>query len=176
MSCLGFTGMPSLLLVVLGHPSLDYLYSFDSHDGTGLTLKVTGHQWYWSCDYLDGWWFDSFLLASGCSLRLLEVDNHVVLPIGQGHAAVTSADVIHSFALPALGVKVDANPGRLNTTGHLVIPQPNLLYGHCRELCGINHRFMPIALESCDLVVIHGNGQPRDLPQQPMQSILFHPP
>lgn len=124
-----------------------------------LTIKAVGHQWYWSYEYADyesrALEFDSYMiptsdLNSG-DLRLLEADHHLVVPV-QTHVRllVTGADVIHAFALPALGLKVDAIPGRLNQLNFLV-KRPGIYYGQCSEICGANHSFMPIVMEAVSL-------------------------
>ena len=128
-----------------------------------LTLKVVGHQWYWSYEFsdyvtLDGGKnldFDSYMLALGDltlgNLRLLEVDNRVVLPINTHiRIIVTAADVLHSWAIPSFGLKVDACPGRLNQTS-LFIKREGTYYGQCSEICGVNHGFMPICIEAVSL-------------------------
>lgn len=131
-----------------------------------LTVKAIGHQWYWSYEYTDtlesneevlgkNLNFDSYMvpndsLSSG-DLRLLEVDNRVVLPIDTMiRVVVTGADVIHSWAVPSLGVKIDAIPGRLNQTS-IDINRKGVFYGQCSELCGVNHGFMPIAVEAVSI-------------------------
>ena len=165
---LGWTVAPSLILLVIALPSLALLYSIDEIVEPSITVKVVGHQWYWSYEYstdltVDGeqlidaeesFTFDSYLkpeeeLSLG-ELRLLEVDNRMVLPI-QKHirVIVTAADVLHSWAVPSLGVKMDACPGRLNQIA-LFIPQPGIYYGNCSEICGSNHGYMPICVEAVD--------------------------
>ncbi len=125
------------------------------------TLKVIGHQWYWTYEYSDhensdyNLVFDSYMvntddLDTG-NLRLLEVDNRVVLPIKTHiRVIITSSDVLHSWAIPSLGVKLDACPGRLNQTS-MFIKRPGVFYGQCSEICGVNHGFMPIAIEAVSL-------------------------
>lgn len=119
---------------------------------------MTGHQWYWSYEVgireISRKKFDSYIIPtpdlSHGAPRLLEVDNRLILPIKTDiRILVTSADVLHSWAIPSLGLKVDAVPGRLNQTP-LNLPQSGIYYGQCSELCGSNHRFMPIAIESID--------------------------
>jgi cytochrome c oxidase subunit 2 len=114
-----------------------------------VTIKAQGNQWYWSyeyTDYAEPLTFDSFLIDG--PLRQLNVDNYLVLPVDTSiRVLVTSSDVIHSFAVPSLGVKVDAIPGRLNSTG-LIISRPGVYYGQCSELCGYLHGFMPIGIKA----------------------------
>ena len=149
-----WTLFPLLILTTIGFPRLFILYSQDVDLVVDLTLKVTGHQWYWRYDYsscLRGLEFDSFMvplngLAFG-EFRLLEVDNRPLLPaMVSVRWVVLSGDVLHSWALPSLCIKVDATPGRLNFgVSHVLCG--GLFYGQCREICGANHSFMPICLE-----------------------------
>ena len=123
-----------------------------------LTIKAIGNQWYWSyeySDYADPITFDSFLVSdsdlSPGDLRLLTVDNYLVLPIcTQIRFLITSNDVIHSFAIPSLALKCDALPGRINAAG-VIITRPSTFYGQCSELCGILHGFMPIGVHAVNL-------------------------
>ena len=136
-------------------PSFRLLYAEDVIPKADLTIKAIGHQWYWSYEYPDngGFSFDSDMVpddraqAAGSS-RLLDVDNHVVVPVDTTMRVITtSLDVIHSWAMPAFGVKIDAVPGRLNETW-FKIERPGMFYGQCSELCGVNHGFMPIQVEA----------------------------
>lgn len=148
-----WTTFPTLILILLGLPRLSLLYRSERVREINQTLKVIGNQWYWSYQYSDlpQVEFDSFLtpretLSLG-SYRLLEVDNKVILPINlTTRVLVGSNDVLHAWALPRLGVKVDATPGRLNQT-FIHSPFPGSFYGQCSEICGANHRFIPIAVE-----------------------------
>jgi cytochrome c oxidase subunit 2 len=127
-----------------------------------ITVKVIGNQWYWSYEYSDyidsvgdNISFDSFLVSEDDlelgDLRLLTVDNYLVLPVNTSiRLLVTSNDVIHSFALPSLAIKCDAMPGRLNSAG-LIFTRPSTFYGQCSELCGILHGFMPIGIHAVNL-------------------------
>nr|AWN56214.1 cytochrome c oxidase subunit 2 [Doru luteipes] len=148
-----WTVIPAVILIFIALPSLRLLYLLDEVYQPSLTLKVVGHQWYWSYEYSDlgGVEFDSYMVPTedlvGGGLRLLEVDNVVGLPVNvQIRALVTAADVLHSWAVPALGVKIDATPGRLNQTSFMV-NRSGLFFGQCSEICGANHSFMPIVLE-----------------------------
>nr|YP_010757242.1 cytochrome c oxidase subunit II [Ergasilus tumidus]WEU66994.1 cytochrome c oxidase subunit 2 [Ergasilus tumidus] len=152
-----WTLVPALVLVQVALPSLILLYMLDDSSSCSLTMKVMGHQWYWSYEYSDFWAgdkaieFDSVMVKeSDLSLgefRLLETDNRPVLPyLIQIRTLVSSSDVIHSWTVPCLGVKADANPGRLNQLKFLSY-RPGVAYGQCSEICGANHSFMPIALE-----------------------------
>lgn len=149
-----WTAVPVLILVAIAVPSFRLLYFMDRTQEADMTLKVIGHQWYWSFEYPDhdDVAIDSFMkfdedLQDG-EPRLLAVDNAVVLPVGTNIRIITtSTDVIHSFAMPALGLKTDAVPGRLNETW-VRIEQPGTYYGQCSELCGVNHGFMPAAFKA----------------------------
>jgi len=153
-----WTVAPAAILVAIAIPSLTILYRLDSSFGSALTLKVLGHQWYWRYEYTDFWGgegaivaFDSYIVSEEemqvGQLRLLETDNRPVLPfLARVRVLVRRADVLHSWALPRLGVKLDATPGRLNQTS-LIRHRPGVAYGQCSEICGANHRFMPIRLE-----------------------------
>lgn len=149
-----WTILPAFTLLFLAFPSLRLLYLIDEVRQPGLTIKAIGHQWYWSYEYRDfhDLEFDSYIVSTDDlekgQFRLLEVDNRIVVPMGvEVRFLVRSADVIHSWTIPALGVKVDAVPGRLNQLG-FTVNRPGVFYGQCSEICGSNHSFMPIALES----------------------------
>nr|YP_010569042.1 cytochrome c oxidase subunit II [Fannia canicularis]UEV87284.1 cytochrome c oxidase subunit 2 [Fannia canicularis]UZC78830.1 cytochrome c oxidase subunit II [Fannia canicularis] len=149
-----WTILPAIILFFIALPSLRLLYLLDEINEPLITLKAIGHQWYWSYEYSDfnNIEFDSYMIPTNEILidnfRLLDVDNRVVLPMNsQIRILVTAADVIHSWTIPALGVKVDGTPGRLNQTNFL-INRPGLFYGQCSEICGANHSFMPIVIES----------------------------
>ena len=149
-----WTAIPVVILVVVAIPSLRLLYFMDTTDKADMTLKVVGHQWFWSYEYPDhgNFTFDSLLVPDDQlkpgQPRLLEVDNRVVLPIDTNiRLLMTSVDVIHSWALPALIHKLDTVPGRVNETW-MRITKEGVYYGQCSELCGVNHGFMPIAVEA----------------------------
>nr|YP_004927921.1 cytochrome c oxidase subunit II [Cucullanus robustus]ACV96757.1 cytochrome c oxidase subunit II [Cucullanus robustus] len=146
--------LPTLVLVFQMIPSLSLLYYYGLMNlETGLTIKITGHQWYWSYEYSDipGLEFDSYMksvdqLCLG-DLRLLEVDNRCVIPEGVNvRFCITSGDVIHSWALPSMSVKIDAMSGILSTLFYS-FPVLGVYYGQCSEICGANHSFMPVVLE-----------------------------
>nr|UYR45759.1 cytochrome c oxidase subunit 2 [Merostenus sp.] len=152
-----WTIIPIMMLLFLAIPSLKILYMIDEVNNPTMTVKSMGHQWYWSYEFNDfnSLNFDSFMLnlesMKNNEFRLLDVDNRLVLPLdNQIRMLVSSADVIHSFALPVLGVKIDAVPGRINQIS-LKINRPGIFYGQCSEICGVNHSFMPIVLESTKL-------------------------
>lgn len=154
-----WTVVPALVLMVIAIPSFALLYSMDEMLDPAITLKVIGHQWYWSYEYSDynhlteeneGLNFDSYMIAEEDltvgAFRLLEVDHRVVLPVNTHiRVLVTAADVLHSWAVPAFGVKKDAVPGRLNETWFKP-EKTGIFYGMCSELCGVNHQSMPIEI------------------------------
>nr|DAZ87588.1 TPA_asm: cytochrome c oxidase subunit II [Euschistus heros] len=149
-----WTMMPAITLIFIALPSLRLLYMIDEINNPSITLKVIGHQWYWSYEYSDfsDTEFDSYMKPvneiNSNEMRLLDVDNRTVLPMNtQTRVVVTAADVLHSWAVPALGIKIDAVPGRLNQ-GTININRPGIMYGQCSEICGANHSFMPIVVES----------------------------
>lgn len=148
-----WTILPAIILLFIAFPSLRLLYLLDEIYKPSLTLKSIGHQWYWSYEYSDfkNIEFDSYIIPTNeleeNNFRLLDVDNRIVLPINtQIRIIVSAADVLHSWTIPSLGVKVDATPGRLNQT-NIFINRPGLFYGQCSEICGANHRFIPIVIE-----------------------------
>nr|YP_010154906.1 cytochrome c oxidase subunit II [Glossogobius aureus]QQX28249.1 cytochrome c oxidase subunit II [Glossogobius aureus] len=148
-----WTILPAVILILIALPSLRLLYLMDEINAPHLTIKAVGHQWYWSYEYTDykEITFDSYMvptqeLTPG-QFRLLEVDNRLVAPTDTPvRVLVTAEDVLHSWAVPALGVKMDAVPGRLNQTAFLA-SRPGVFYGQCSEICGANHSFMPIVVE-----------------------------
>nr|UFQ24193.1 cytochrome c oxidase subunit II [Anopheles albitarsis] len=149
-----WTVLPAIILMFIAFPSLRLLYLMDEINTPSITLKSIGHQWYWSYEYSDflNLEFDSYMTPTNelelNGFRLLDVDNRVVLPMNnQIRILVTATDVLHSWTIPSLGVKVDATPGRLNQLNFL-INRPGLFFGQCSEICGANHSFMPIVIES----------------------------
>lgn len=151
-----WTILPALILLFLAIPSLRLLYLTDEINHPSVSIKAIGHQWYWSYEYSDftSIEFDSYIIPTDDlnqgDFRLLEVDNRIVVPIQlEIRLLVTAADVIHSWAVPTLGIKIDAIPGRLNQLGFSV-RRPGVFYGQCSEICGANHTFIPIALEAVD--------------------------
>jgi cytochrome c oxidase subunit 2 len=154
-----WTILPAIVLLFIAIPSFTLLYSLDELIDPTITLKVIGHQWYWSYEYSDyntlqggeTLAFDSYLiniddLTKG-AFRLLEVDNRVILPINTHiRLLVTAADVLHSWAVPSFGIKVDACPGRLSQAS-LFLKREGVYYGQCSEICGVNHGFMPIVVK-----------------------------
>lgn len=149
-----WTILPIVVLIFLVYPSIYLLYLIDERRVEFLcTLKVIGHQWYWryKMDGLITLEIDSYI-DSDRFVRLIDVDNRVVVPAQEYiRALITSRDVLHSWALPSLGVKIDAIPGRLNQFVFIVMIN-SVVHGQCREICGVNHSFMPIVLEAVDLI------------------------
>lgn len=147
-----WTILPAIILIFIALPSLRLLYLIEESFEPSITIKVIGHQWYWSYEYADfDLNFDSFIIPQTeidiNSFRLLDVDNRLVIPFNVNtRFLITSADVIHAWTVPSLGIKVDAVPGRLNQLSSIA-NRPGLFFGQCSEICGANHRFIPIALE-----------------------------
>nr|QGT67591.1 cytochrome c oxidase subunit II [Porotermes adamsoni]WHM51903.1 cytochrome c oxidase subunit II [Porotermes adamsoni]BAX64239.1 cytochrome oxidase subunit II [Porotermes adamsoni] len=147
-----WTVTPAIILIFIAAPSLRLLYLMDEIHYPAMTMKTIGHQWYWSYEYSDFTKveFDAYMIPQEeiNGFRLLDTDNRVTLPMNSHiRIIVTAADVLHSWTVPSLGVKVDATPGRLNQT-NFIINRPGLFYGQCSEICGANHSFMPIVIES----------------------------
>nr|YP_011010149.1 cytochrome c oxidase subunit 2 [Halobates splendens]WPW46673.1 cytochrome c oxidase subunit 2 [Halobates splendens] len=149
-----WTVIPALILILIALPSLRILYMMDETKNPTLTIKAIGHQWYWSYEYSDfkNIEFESYMKPTSeiemNEFRLLETDNRITLPINnQIRIIVTATDVLHSWTIPSLGIKIDAIPGRLNQ-GSMLINRPGIMYGQCSEICGANHSFMPITIES----------------------------
>lgn len=149
-----WTVIPIIILVVIAVPSFKLLYFADKIEKADMTLKVTGSQWFWSYTYPDNGdiQFDSIIVAAEDlkpgQPRLLTVDNNVVLPVQTNiRLLLTSNDVIHDWAIPAFGLKLDASPGRVNETWVRITSEGDY-YGMCSELCGINHAFMPIHVKA----------------------------
>ena len=152
-----WTVIPAIILIFLALPSLRLLYLLDEVGDCSLTVKSIGHQWYWSYEYSDflNIEFDSYMVPTNelerGDFRLLEVDHRVVLPTQTDiRVLVTSADVIHSWTVPSLGVKADAVPDRLNQL-RFYVKYPGVFYGQCSEICGANHSFIPIVVEAVPL-------------------------
>ena len=149
-----WTVIPVLVLVVIAIPSFRLIYFEDRIDAADLTIKVTGHQWYWEFTYPDqsGINFTSYPIPEDQlkpgQLRNLDVDNRVVVPAGKNvRILTTSADVIHSFFIPSLGVQRYAIPGRTIETW-VKVDRPGVYYGQCNQICGTNHSLMPISVEA----------------------------
>jgi cytochrome c oxidase subunit 2 len=162
-----WTILPGVALLIIAIPSFALLYSLDEATDPKITLKVIGSQWFWSYEYSDNYdgifpgydWksidFDSYMLPTSelvtGRLRLLEVDNRVTLPT-QTHirVLVSATDVLHSWSIPAFGIKIDACPGRLSQAS-LFIKREGIFYGQCSEICGVNHGFMPIVVRAVSM-------------------------
>ena len=148
-----WTVVPMVILLFIAFPSLYLLYLIEDVSNPSVTVKVIGHQWYWEYQYSNSWvsnTFDSYIIHDKEDSALfynLDVDNRLVLPtLSTILFLISSADVIHSWTVPSLGIKTDAIPGRLNYLS-TISPLSGVYYGQCREICGANHRFMPIVVE-----------------------------
>lgn len=173
-----WTSLPAFLLLFLAFPSIKILYISEEYNNPSITVKSIGHQWYWSYEYpdLNNLEFDSFLKESSI-IRLLDTSNHLILPINTTiRILISSEDVIHSWTIPSLGVKVDALPGRINQV-FLNINRVGIFVGQCSEICGANHRFIPITISAISinkfLNSISSNGRVRHWPLKPNYSICF---
>jgi heme/copper-type cytochrome/quinol oxidase subunit 2 len=192
-----WTCLPALFLVLIAIPSFSLLYSVDEIVEPWLIFKVIGHQWYWSYEFLtpklfsklysdinstnlitveENTNFDSYILAIDdipkklSFINKLIVDNHLYLPTKvQLRAIITSTDVLHCWAVPSLGIKLDACPGRLNQRG-LFINNQGFYYGQCSEICGVNHGFIPIGIVGINFYMSE-NQSSRDF--DPLLSIFF---
>lgn len=153
-----WTVVPIIILIVIAVPSFKLLYMEDDHSKAEMTVKTTGHQWYWSYEYPDhgGLSFDAIMLtkeevaAAGrpSDEYLLATDNAMVVPEDtRVRVLVTGADVLHAWTIPAFGIKIDAVPGRINETWFQA-EKPGVYFGQCSELCGARHGYMPIAIEA----------------------------
>nr|ARH55180.1 cytochrome c oxidase subunit 2 [Sermylassa halensis] len=149
-----WTILPTITLIFIAIPSLRLIYILDEINNPMITIKTIGHQWYWSYEYSDfkNIEFDSYMTPTTdlnkFNFRLLDVDNRMVIPFESNiRLIVTAADVIHSWTIPSIGIKIDATPGRLNQTS-FNLNRSGLFFGQCSEICGANHSFMPIVLES----------------------------
>ena len=148
-----WTVVPVLILVIIAIPSFRLLYYVDRTQNAEMTIKVVGHQWYWVYEFPDhgGFKFDSYMIQPADlkpgQKRLLDVDNRLVLPVDTTiRVLVTGNDVMHSWFVPAFGVQQYAFPGRTNESW-VKIDRPGVYYGQCNQICGVNHGFMPIAVE-----------------------------
>nr|AZL93311.1 cytochrome c oxidase subunit 2 [Ismarus sp. ZJUH_2016020] len=147
-----WTFIPMIMLICIAFPSLKILYMNDQITSNPLlTIKCMGHQWYWSYEY-DKFMietYDSYMNSE--NFRLLDTDTRLILPFNFTiRMMVNSSDVIHSFSIPSLGMKIDAIPGRINQF-NIFISRSGLYFGQCSEICGLNHSFMPIVIESVSI-------------------------
>nr|ALO76510.1 cytochrome c oxidase subunit 2 [Chrysolagria sp. CHR01] len=149
-----WTALPAVILIFIALPSLKLIYILDEMSNPAVSIKTIGHQWYWSYEYSDfkNIEFDSYMLPlnemSSFNFRLLDVDNRMIIPfLSKIRMLISAGDVIHAWTVPSLGVKVDAVPGRINQISFSSI-RSSLFYGQCSEICGANHSFMPIVIES----------------------------
>nr|QWS06172.1 cytochrome c oxidase subunit 2 [Clonostachys rogersoniana] len=157
-----WTITPAIILILIAFPSFKLLYLMDEVNDPSMTIVAEGHQWYWSYQYPDFInsdeefiEFDSYIIPDSDleegALRMLEVDNRVIVPeLTHIRFVITSGDVIHAFAVPSLGIKCDAYPGRLNQVS-IFINREGVFYGQCSEICGILHSSMPIVIESVNI-------------------------
>lgn len=156
-----WTILPGIILIEIALPSLSLLYLFEESFNSNITIKALGHQWFWRYEYWDflknkeGFIFDSYMIPlseqNSNYFRLLDVDSRLIIPFGtKTRILVSSVDVLHAWTIPRIGIKADATPGRLNQLSF----SPNrtgLFFGQCSEICGANHRFIPIVLEVINL-------------------------
>nr|AFE61567.1 cytochrome oxidase subunit 2 [Orphnebius sp. 1 HE-2012] len=149
-----WTMLPAFTLIFIALPSLRLLYLLDEINHPLITIKTIGHQWYWSYEYTDfkNIEFDSYMIPMNemnlYNFRLLDVDNRISVPFkSQIRMLISATDVLHSWTIPSLSVKIDATPGRLNQINFFT-NRTGLFYGQCSEICGANHSFMPIVMES----------------------------
>nr|QJT78395.1 cytochrome c oxidase subunit II [Sinochaitophorus maoi] len=151
-----WTTIPPIILIFIALPSLHLLYLMDEMKSPILTIKIFGHQWFWSYEYSDFYniEFESYMLTTNDqknNFRLIEVDNKTIMPYKFNiRLLISSDDVIHSWTIPSLAIKMDAIPGRMNQI-NLYMNRPGMFFGQCSEICGINHSFMPIQIESINL-------------------------
>nr|QJT78403.1 cytochrome c oxidase subunit II [Tiliaphis shinae] len=150
-----WTTIPPIILIFIALPSLHLLYLMDEIKSPIMTIKIFGHQWFWSYEYSDFFniEFESYMLnkLEKNNFRLIEVDNKTIIPYKFNiRLLISSDDVIHSWTIPSLAIKMDAIPGRMNQI-NLFMNRPGMYFGQCSEICGINHSFMPIQIESINL-------------------------
>nr|YP_009536335.1 cytochrome c oxidase subunit II [Ornithodoros tholozani]AYN50600.1 cytochrome c oxidase subunit II [Ornithodoros tholozani] len=151
-----WTILPAIILMMIALPSLRLLYLMEESFYPSISMKVIGHQWYWSYEYPDfNIEMDTFMIPINDmnleTFRLLDVDNRIVVPFNTNiRLLITAADVIHSWTIPSIGVKMDAVPGRLNQIS-TITNRPGIFFGQCSEICGANHSFMPISMEVTSL-------------------------
>nr|AEF13167.1 cytochrome oxidase subunit II [Neohormaphis wuyiensis] len=149
-----WTIIPPIILIFIAMPSLHLLYLMDEIKSPIMTIKIFGHQWFWSYEYSDfsNIEFESYMINTNMeNFRLIEVDNKTIIPFKFNiRLLISSDDVIHSWTIPSLAIKIDAIPGRMNQI-NLFMNRPGMFFGQCSEICGINHSFMPIQIESINI-------------------------
>nr|QNO35879.1 cytochrome c oxidase subunit II [Hormaphis betulae] len=150
-----WTTIPPIILIFIAMPSLHLLYLMHEIKSPIMTIKIFGHQWFWSYEYSDfnNIEFESYMInnLNKENFRLIEVDNKTIMPFKFNiRLLISSSDVIHSWTIPSLPIKMDAIPGRMNQI-NLFMNRPGLYFGQCSEICGINHSFMPIQIESINI-------------------------
>nr|YP_010586149.1 cytochrome c oxidase subunit II [Ecnomus latus]UZZ43898.1 cytochrome c oxidase subunit II [Ecnomus latus] len=147
-----WTMIPMIILIYIAIPSLHLLYLSDETMNPSITIKIIGHQWYWSYEYSDfkNYQFDSYMIKDNNlnNFRIMDVDNRTIVPMKiYIRSLISSSDVIHAWTIPALAVKADALPSRINQL-LFYTNRPGIFFGQCSEICGVNHSFMPICIES----------------------------
>nr|AAK32123.1 cytochrome oxidase subunit II [Hamamelistes miyabei]AAK32128.1 cytochrome oxidase subunit II [Hamamelistes miyabei]AAK32129.1 cytochrome oxidase subunit II [Hamamelistes miyabei]AAK32130.1 cytochrome oxidase subunit II [Hamamelistes miyabei] len=150
-----WTTIPPIILIFIAMPSLHLLYLMDEIKSPIMTIKIFGHQWFWSYEYSDfsNIEFEAYMInnLNKENFRLIEVDNKTIIPFKFNiRLLISSNDVIHSWTIPSLAIKMDAIPGRMNQI-NLFMNRPGMYFGQCSEICGINHSFMPIQIESINI-------------------------
>lgn len=151
-----WTIIPAIILLFIAFPSLKILYLLEETNKPFISIKTIGHQWYWKYEYSNfNLEFDSYIINQNeinkNNFRLLDTDNRIILPFNYIiRIIVTAADVLHSWTIPSLGIKVDATPGRLNQL-NFIINRSRIFFGQCSEICGANHSFIPISIERISL-------------------------
>nr|YP_010937202.1 cytochrome c oxidase subunit II [Iassus lateralis]WIW75745.1 cytochrome c oxidase subunit II [Iassus lateralis]WKW94145.1 cytochrome c oxidase subunit II [Iassus lateralis]WLN32150.1 cytochrome c oxidase subunit II [Iassus lateralis] len=149
-----WTILPALFLILVALPSIRILYLIEEISQPMMTIKTIGHQWFWSYEYSDlkKIEFESYMKPTSLkTIRMMETDNRLILPFKTKMRLITtSEDVIHSWTIQSLGIKVDSMPGRINQSS-IYMSRPGMYFGQCSEICGANHSFMPIMIESVNL-------------------------
>nr|YP_010381724.1 cytochrome c oxidase subunit II [Caliscelis shandongensis]YP_011014877.1 cytochrome c oxidase subunit II [Caliscelis rhabdocladis]UDL72112.1 cytochrome c oxidase subunit 2 [Caliscelis shandongensis]WQB38571.1 cytochrome c oxidase subunit II [Caliscelis rhabdocladis] len=150
-----WTILPTITLIMIALPSIKILYIMEEIINPSITIKAMGHQWYWSYEYSDKkkMEIESYMTKNNNKkkFRLLDVSNRLIVPFNtQTRMIISSSDVIHSWSIQSLGIKMDAVPGRLNQSS-FSIKKPGIFYGQCSEICGMNHSFMPISIEAINM-------------------------
>nr|YP_010879014.1 cytochrome c oxidase subunit II [Batracomorphus nigromarginattus]WHE42666.1 cytochrome c oxidase subunit 2 [Batracomorphus nigromarginattus] len=149
-----WTILPAMFLFIVAIPSIKILYLIEELSEPMMTFKTIGHQWFWSYEYSDfkKIEFESYMKPKNMNyIRMMETDNRMVLPmLTKIRVMTTSTDVIHSWTIQSLGVKIDSMPGRMNQSS-IFISRPGIYFGQCSEICGTNHSFMPIMIESINM-------------------------